>query len=341
MEKIDIKSIRLNSLKEDLGKIGFPSYRAFQIFDWIYKKGVSEFSQMDNLPGTLRERLDRAYYICNIMPKEHLKSYDGTEKVLFELLDRNLIETVLIRSFNRNTICLSTQVGCRFRCRFCASGEKGFVRNLSSSEIIDQILFFNHYLDRKIDNFVFMGMGEPLDNFGSLSKAILIMNSPSMLGIGARRITVSTCGIVPGIEKLNDISLQINLSISLHASNNTLRDVLVPVNRTYPIEKLIKACKFYLKDSNRKITLEYVVIKGENDSQEDIKGLSKIARTLKAKVNLIPYSPVPGKKYIEPTEKELDLCKSALENSKISVTIRESKGKDIYAACGQLAMRKL
>lgn len=339
MDKKDIKNFTIEELRKELNKIREASYRASQIFDWIYKKGVCEFSKMKNLPGPLKDKLTRVYRIGSIRLKEHLKSSDGTEKFLFELSDGHFIETVLIYSGSRKTVCLSAQVGCKFGCAFCASGTKGFTRNLTTSEILDQILFLQRVLSHKITNFVFMGMGEPLDNYKNLSKAILIMNSTEALEIGAKRITVSTCGVVPGIEKLKHLGIQANLSISLHAVDNKLRDILVPINKVYPLERLITACEDYIDEADRRITLEYVLIKGKNHSLKDATGLSRIAKSLKAKVNLIPYSPVSGKDFEVPLKKDILAFKAGLVKDSIKVTMRESKGGDIQAACGQLAMR--
>ncbi|MFC1621648.1 23S rRNA (adenine(2503)-C(2))-methyltransferase RlmN, partial [Candidatus Omnitrophota bacterium] len=235
-------------------------------------------------------------------------------------------------SGSRKTICLSTQVGCKFGCAFCASGLKGFKRDLSSSEIIDQILLAGS----EITNFVFMGMGEPLDNFENVKKAIETMNSSLGMAIGARRITVSTCGIIPGIKRFEEINPQINLSISLHAANNKLRNSLMPINKRYPLEELIEACNNF---SGRTITLEYILIKDKNDLQKDADELSLIARKLKAKVNLIPYSPVPEKRFKAPSGKDIELFQKRLVKNSVNVTVRESKGRDIFAACGQLAMK--
>jgi len=339
MDKKDIKNFTIEELRKELNNIREASYRAGQIFDWLYKKGVFEFSKMNNLPSPLKDKLCRVYRVGSIRLKEHLKSSDGTEKFLFELSDGHFIETVLIYSGSRKTVCLSTQVGCKFRCAFCASGTKGFTRSLTTSEMLDQILFLQRVLSHNITNFVFMGMGEPLDNYKNLSKAILIMNSTEALEIGARRITVSTCGVVPGIEKFKHLGIQVNLSISLHAVDNRLRDILVPINKVYPLEKLIAACEDYISEADRRITLEYVLIKGKNHSSKDAAGLSRIAKSLEAKVNLIPYSSVSGKDFEAPLKKEMLAFKAALVKDRINVTMRESKGGDIRAACGQLAMR--
>jgi len=337
MDKKDIKNFTLEEFKEELEKILEPSYRAKQIFSWVYKKGAEDFNAMNNIPKLFMDKLAESYYVGAVKLLKHLKSIDGAEKILFELNDGNLIETVLICSGRRKTACISTQAGCRYACLFCASGMNGFKRNLSASEILSQALFLEHSLKHNITNFVFMGMGEPLDNYENVAKSLAIMNSPEAMGIAARRITVSTSGIIPGIEKFKKLGLQVNLSISLHAANNELRDTLMNVNKIYPLEKLIKACEDYMDSGGRMLTLEYVVLKGINDSQKDIDDLSKIAKKLKAKVNLIPYSDVRGLNFKAPLKKEVEDFEAGLLGKGISVTIRESKGKDIMAACGQLA----
>ena len=280
------------------------------------------------------------YYIGTTELFEDFKSKDGTKKLIFKLKDRNFIESVLLQEKNRITLCLSTQVGCKFGCAFCASGLGGFIRNLDASEMLDQVLFLRHKEGVHITNYVFMGMGEPLDNAENLFKAILIMNGPGGLGVAARRITVSTCGIIPGIDLLKNLEPQVNLSISLHAANNRLRNQLLPVNRRYPLEKLIEACKEYINEKGRLITLEYVLIKDKNDSAKDADELSNIAKILRAKVNLIPYSVVDKLAFDTPGKTEISVFTKRLRENKVNVTVRHSKGQDIKAACGQLAGRK-
>ena len=247
MHKEDIKNFGLSELRKIIESMGAPGYRAKQIFAWIYKKGVYSFKAMDNLPRPLLDELERDYCIGAFESSERLRSRDGTEKFLFGLSDRNFIETVLISGKDRKTICLSTQVGCKFACPFCASGRMGFVRDLTPSEIIEQVLFLQRMTGHKITNYVFMGMGEPLDNYKNTSKAVLIMNEKQGLAIGARRITISTCGVIPGIKNLSGLRLQVNLSVSLHASNDRLRDRLVPINKKYPLKDLVEACGQYIK----------------------------------------------------------------------------------------------
>lgn len=339
MGKRDIKNLTLEELKKEIVDMQEPTYRARQIFFWLYQRGVPNFDEMSNIPRPLRDKLDQNYYISTLELSEHLKSTDRTEKFLFKLSDGNFIESVLIYAKNRKTICLSTQVGCKFVCSFCASGLRGFIKNLTPAEITNQILFLQHNLKHKITNYVLMGMGEPLDNYKNISKAIMIMNDPEGMAIGARRITISTCGIIPGIRKLEDLRLQVNLSVSLHATNNNLRDELIPINRRYPLEKLIKACEDFVDATGRMITLEYVLIKGKNDSLKDADELAKIAKKLKAKVNLVPYSTIPNLNFQSTGRRNTNIFMNRLINRGINATLRESKGKDIQAACGQLAGR--
>jgi len=340
MLKKDIKNFTLQELKKEIEKLSVPAYRAEQVLYWVYKRGVDKFSAMNNLPKDIRDGFDKIFYIGNIELEERARSKDRSEKLLFRLSDNNFIESVVICSGKRSTLCLSTQVGCKFGCAFCASGTKGFIRDLTTSEIIDQILFLQHRDGHPMTNFVFMGMGEPFDNYDNLVRAIEIMNSKEALGIGARRITVSTCGLIPGIERFKELGIQANLSVSLHAVNNNLRNKLVPINKKYPLERLIAVCQDFVKKTGRMPTLEYVLIKGINDSLKDAKALSVMARILMAKVNLIPYSPVTGKEYKTPAQGTINIFKKLLDQNKIGVTVRESKGKDIQAGCGQLALHK-
>jgi 23S rRNA (adenine2503-C2)-methyltransferase len=337
----DIKNLTFEELKAELAGMGEPAYRATQIFAWLYHRGAESFTAFTNLSKKFRDELAEAYVIAG--PELHgvFQSRDRTRKYLFKLGDGNFIETVVIPSGARTTVCLSTQVGCKFSCPFCASGLGGFVRNLTTAEIVNQALFLKHHEGEPVTNLVFMGMGEPLDNFENLAKAIQIMNSAEGLGIAARRMTVSTCGIVPGIRRLQSLGLQVNLSVSLHAVTDEKRTWLVPVNKKYPLETVIKAGQDFMKGGGRKITLEYVLIRGVNDGLADADGLARIARRLRAKVNLIPYSPIRGLPYQVPAEEKIRLFLERLEETNVSVTLRHSKGSDIQAACGQLAGRKL
>jgi 23S rRNA (adenine2503-C2)-methyltransferase len=339
MKRLDLKDLTLEELKKAVLDLGEPGYRALQLSSWIYKRGISDPETMSNIPLKLREKLFNHYYLSCPEISGHQKSIDGTEKFLFKLFDGKFIESVLIGSEDRRTLCLSTQVGCKIGCRFCASGKGGFKRNLSSAEILNQVLHAKETAGSGLTNYVFMGMGEPLENYENLTKALVIMNHDDGIKIGARRITVSTCGIIPGIERLSTLGLQINLSLSLHATEDRLRSSLIPVNRKYPIKDLIEACDKFRKSKNRVITLEYLILKGINDTRSDSKRLASIANSLGAKINLIQYSPVRGAGFPETTHEEALIFEKCVRRFCANVTVRESKGKDIAAACGQLAGR--
>lgn len=337
MKKIDIKDRTIEELKKDLSGMGEAPYRAAQIFHYIYREDITDFAQAANIPRILRERLAETYRINSLRVIEHLKSADGSEKLLFQLSDGNLIETVLISAKERRTICLSTQVGCRFHCVFCASGGAAFKRNLLPSEMLGQILFVARNLKQQITNYVFMGMGEPLDNVENLLAALKIMRCWRGLNIGAGRITVSTCGIVPGIKRLADSGAPVNLSVSLHAARDKLRASLMPVSRQYPLAELEKACAEFARKTKRRLTLEYILFRGINDSLADADALAGVSRGLKAKVNLIGYNPVAGKNFFAADKQDTERFMRRLAAKRIQVTLRESKGQDIRAACGQLA----
>jgi len=335
-----IKDLTPEELERALHDMGEPKYRGRQIFKWIYKKGAEAFSGMTNLPKALAEALGKRFSLNSFQDVEKHQSSDGTIKLVFKLNDDKYIESVIISSGKRSTICVSTQLGCRFGCAFCASGMNGFQRDLTPAEMLDQIIYAKFHLNKNLTNYVFMGMGEPLDNYENLIKAINIMNHKDGLEIGARRITISTCGIIPAIKRLQDLDMQINLSISLHATTDRLRDKLMPVNKAYPLNQLIETVNAYAKSSNRKTTVEYVLIKGINDSLADANALAGIARKLWAKINIIPYSPVKGLDLSAPLAKGVEKFANRLTESGASVMIRMSKGKDIQAACGQLAGKK-
>ena len=336
----DIKDFTLKELEAGMAEMGEPAFRAAQVFGWIYQRGARSFEEFTDIPKSLRGKLAGRYSFGSIELTERRLSADGTEKFLFKLADGQFIESVLIPAGERNTVCLSTQVGCKFGCAFCASGLGGFKRDLRSSEILGQVLFLRDRLNMHLTNFVFMGMGDPLDNFENTARAILIMNSARGLGIAARRMTVSTVGIVPGIESLRNIGLQVNLSLSIHAARDELRSKLVPINKKYPLERILKACQDYRQASGRMLTLEYVLIQNVNDSPADAEGLARIAARLKAKINLISYSPVGGLEFELPSKNRVDQFRKRLEEKGANVTLRLSKGLDIQAACGQLAGRR-
>ena len=334
-----MRDLTLEELKAELEAMGERPFRAVQVFEGLYHQGVSDFRELSTLPKDLREKLAARFSIGRLELEARLESRDGTAKFLFALADGQCVETVLIPAGKRRTACLSTQVGCKFGCAFCASGLEGFKRQLRPSEITGQALHLTKALGADVTNYVFMGMGEPLDNFDDLARAMRIMNAPEGMGIAARRMTVSTAGHVPGIERLVGLDLQINLSVSLHAVTDRLRTRLMPINKTYPLEKLVAACEDYIRSGGRMITLEYILIKGVNDGLDDADGLAGTARRLRAKVNLIAFSPVAGLPFETPSDADVTRFRRWLEERKVHVTLRLSKGKDIFAACGQLAGR--
>jgi len=335
----DIKDLTYDELAAELAAWGEPKFRTDQVFDWVYRKGARSFAEFTSLSAALRARLAGAFGLALPQPAEHLVAPDATEKFVFRLADGQFVETVLIPAGARRTLCLSSQVGCRFGCGFCASGLGGFKRNLSPGEMTGQILYLRDRLDVALTNFVFMGMGEPLDNFDNLVRALRNMNDPRGLGIAARRITVSTAGVVPGIERLAGLDLQVNLSLSLHAARDGLRSRLMPINRRYPLEDVLRACGEYLRAGGRLMTLEYVLLGGINDSTDDARGLAAVARRLGAKVNLIPFSEYEGLACRPKREARLEGFLGTLEELRAKVTVRRSKGGGIQAACGQLAGR--
>lgn len=343
--KKNIRNLNLAELQVILERLGEPSYRAKQLFKWLYFKGlrrrVNSFDGFSDLPLGLRHKLTGKFSLEIPAIAECRTSADGTSKFLFCLEDGNYIESVLIPSDKRLTICISTQVGCKFGCVFCASGAYGFRRHLNPAEMLGQILAVSWADNRNLTNYVFMGMGEPLDNFDNLERTLLIMTSKDGLDIAPRRITVSTVGIIAGIKKFIDSGLCVNLSISLHAVTDRLRSELMPINSRYPLEKLINAAEDFTRKRRGKLTLEYVLFQGINDTLADADGLAAIARRLKTKINLIPASPIVGLRFRGPTEANLGRFCRWLEERKVHVTVRLSKGSDIEASCGQLAGRFL
>jgi 23S rRNA (adenine2503-C2)-methyltransferase len=346
-DKVEVKSLLFNELEEELRKLGEPPYRAGQIADWLYQKRVKSFDEMTDLSRDLRAQLANQFAFSNINVVRVLGSHDTTRKFLFRLSDGNLIESVLIPaspalyggSSDRRTTCISTQVGCAYGCKFCASGLEGFSRNLHPNEIVDQIIVIERESGEKIDNIVFMGMGEPLANFSNLMRAIRIINAPWALGIGARHITVSTSGLAPEIKKLADEALQIRLAISLHAATDQVRNQIMPVNRKYNLETLLSACDYYAARRKQRLTFEYILIAGVNDSDDQAYLLARHARRLSAKVNLIPYNTVEGLPWSRPSRNRQEKFLSILRAHKIAATLRREKGHDIDAACGQLRLQ--
>ena len=345
--KADIKSLYFGDLEKIVDELGGPRYRAQQIADWLYQKRVQSFEEMTDLPRNFRAALAERFGFSKIEIVRVLGSRDTTRKFLFRLADESLIETVLIPASpalygsrsDRRTVCVSTQVGCAYGCKFCASGLDGFSRNLRPNEIVDQIIAIERETGEKVDNLVFMGMGEPLANLDNVMRAIRIINAPWGLGIGARHITVSTSGLAPQIRTLAEEQLQIRLAISLHGATDEVRNQIMPVNRRYNLETLMSACDFYAKHKKQRLTFEYILIENVNDSPDQARRLSRMARRLGAKVNLIPYNTVHGLPWSRPSPEQQEHFLSILRQAGVAATLRREKGHDIDAACGQLRLQ--
>ena len=337
----NIKDYNLEELKQEFLKLGEKPYRAEQVFKWLYTTNVTTFDEMSNLSLELREKLKNEFSICvyNIIKKQ--ESSDGTKKYLFDILDTNAIETVLMSYHHGYTICVSSQVGCKMGCKFCASTGIQFVRNLTAGEIVEQILAVQRDENIKISNVVFMGIGEPFDNYDNVLNAIKIINNQKGLNIGARHISVSTSGLVPKIYDFANEELQCTLSISLHATTNEKRSAMMPINNKYSIEELMEACKYYISKTNKRISFEYALAKDNNESIEDAKRLVKLLKGMLCHVNLIPINPIDNGKYTKSTNENIMKFRDYLNDNGIVATIRRELGSDIDAACGQLRRKNL
>jgi 23S rRNA (adenine2503-C2)-methyltransferase len=365
----DIKSLPREELERQFKDWSEPAYRVAQLLDWLYARRAATWDAMTNLPKTLREKL-RANFSLQILTLARKQgAQDTTQKFLWQLADGQFIESVLIpanpalygEASDRHTLCISTQVGCAYGCKFCASGLDGWKRNLEPHEIVEQILAverwnenvmrddvmrekaptsrITHHASRLVDNLVVMGMGEPLANYENLLKALKILNAPWGGGIGARKITISTSGLAPQIRRLAHEPMQFRLAISLHGATDAVRNRIMPVNKKYPLHELVAACEDYQKLKGRMITLEYILIGGVNDSLAQTRPLAALAQMLFAKVNLIPYNPVEGLPWQRPSEEVCEGFLAALEKLKVTATLRREKGMDIDAACGQLRLK--
>jgi 23S rRNA (adenine2503-C2)-methyltransferase len=354
--EINLKALSQSELLSFVEKAGYTPYRARQIISWIYKKRIVSFEEMSDLPKSFRKFLQKTAYISNVSLLKDQTSGDGSQKFLFELEDQNTIESVLIPDAERLTLCISSQVGCSLGCEFCATGKLKLKRNLKAHEIIDQILAVQRFLkrDKKITNIVFMGMGEPLLNFTEVVEALWrIVN---LIGFSQRRVTLSTVGIIPKIAELAKRAPKINLAVSLNATTDEVRNNIMPINKKYPLKKLINSCKNFRLEPRKRITFAYVLLNGINDSSDDASRLIRLLSGIKAKVNLIPYNPVPSNLYTpkghirdnqlmlkhtdrclkKPPDNKILLFQKTLLNAGITATLRKSNGADISAACGQL-----
>jgi 23S rRNA (adenine2503-C2)-methyltransferase len=359
----DIKSQSREELAARFLEWGQPAYRVDQALQWLYAQRITSWAEMTNLPKALRDQLSGAYTLQALELVRKQGARDTTQKFLWRLNDQSMIESVLIPAnpalygerSDRHTLCVSTQVGCAYGCRFCASGLEGWKRNLRVEEIVEQVTAVERWhsqqpqeleqidgtrpAERVVNNLVIMGMGEPLANYDNLLKALTILNAPWAGAIGARKITISTSGLVPQIRKLADEALQFRLAISLHGATDEVRNKIMPVNRKYPLEELTRACDYYQEKKGRMLTFEYILIADVNDSLDQIKPLAKLAHRLHAKVNLIPYNKVEDLPWERPREEVQERFLKALQNENVTATLRQEKGHDIDAACGQLRLK--
>ena len=339
----------MEELKVLLAELGCKPYRAGQLFAWIYSKGAQSFDEMTDIARSERLLLSTRFDLASLSLLRQELSSDGTRKFLFALEDGHTVESVLIPDEDRQTLCISSQVGCAQGCRFCITGGGGFQRNLMAYEITDQVVRVEQILSggkldtaygRHITNIVLMGMGEPLANFDEVVKALSIITGEKGLGFSPRRVTLSTAGLVPEIEKLGKSGIKVNLAVSLNATTDEVRDRIMPVNKRYPIRELLAACRRYPLEPRRRITFEYVMLRGVNDSPEDALRLTRLLRGIKAKVNLIPYNPSRESEFGRPNDATVRRFQQLLQDHDYTVLIRESRGRDIAAACGQLRERE-
>lgn len=337
MELVDIKSLNIEELKELIVSLGDKSFRAKQIYDWLHVKLVDSFDEMTNLSIGLREKLKENSHILTVSPLEvQTSKIDGTQKYLFQLNDGNVIESVLMKYKHGNSVCISSQVGCKMGCRFCASTIGGLERNLTTSEMLSQIYVIQKLTGERVSNVVIMGTGEPMDNYDNFVKFVRMLSDDSGLNISQRNITVSTCGIAPRMRQLADEKFQITLALSLHATTDEKRKVLMPIANRYSLDEILDACKYYFEQTGRRITFEYSLVGGVNDTEEDAIELIGLVKELNCHVNLIPVNPIKERDFIQSNKKVIDNFKNKLEKCKINVTIRREMGRDIDGACGQL-----
>lgn len=337
----NIKDYDLEELKQEFIEIGEKAFRAGQVFKWLYEAKVTNFDEMTNLSLELREKLKQTYEMHNFNILKKQESLDGTKKYLFDVLDGNAIETVLMSYHHGYSICVSSQIGCKMGCKFCASTGIKFIRNLTSGEIVEQILAVERDNGIRISNVVFMGIGEPLDNYENVVNAIRIINNQKGINIGARHISISTSGLVPKIYQLAEENIQCTLSISLHATTDEKRSEMMPVNNRYNIEELLQACKDYIKKTNRRISFEYALAKDNNDNLEDAKRLVKLLKGMICHVNLIPINKIENGKFVKSTNNNIIKFRDYLNEHGIVATIRRELGSDIEAACGQLRRKTI
>ena len=337
MEKKDIKSLYLEDLEEELGQLGEKSFRAKQIYQWVHQKLAADFEDMSNLSKALREKLRQQYTLTALNPVEvKISKIDGTRKYLFRLSDGNVIESVWMQYHHGNSVCISSQVGCRMGCRFCASTLDGLERNLTAGEMLDQIYRIQADTGERVSNIVIMGSGEPMDNYDNVVRFIRLISHDQGLNISQRNITVSTCGIVPGIRRLAKEGLSVTLALSLHAPNDEVRKTLMPIANKYRIQEILDACQEYFEETGRRLTFEYSLVSGVNDNLEEARALASLLKGMHGHVNLIPVNPIQERDYVQSDRRAIEAFQHYLESQKIAVTVRREMGRDINGACGQL-----
>lgn len=336
----DIKSLPLEALQTEIVKIGEKPFRAKQLYEWFHKKLARNYDEMTNIPKSLKEKLECGYTYTSLKIVEvQTSKIDGTKKYLFALADGNLVESVWMRYHHGNSVCISSQVGCRMGCKFCASTLGGLERGLTPSEMLDQIYAISRDMGERVSNVVVMGTGEPLDNYDSLLQFIRLITDENGLHISQRNITVSTCGIVENMKRFADENLQITLALSLHGSTQEKRRELMPIADKYELDEVLAACRYYFEKTGRRITFEYSLVGGVNDTDEDAENLCSLVKGLNCHMNLIPVNPIKERDYVESAKENIMRFKEKLEHRHINVTVRREMGRDIDGACGQLRRR--
>lgn len=336
VERKSLSSYTMKQLEECFKQKGLPGFRSKQLFSWPHEKQVTHFDEMTNLPATLRQELQQEFFLDGLEQVEKQQSADGTVKYLFGLQDKNRIETVLMQHKHGNSLCVSSQVGCRMGCRFCASAPGGLLRSLSAGEIAAQVYAVTRDSGQRVSHIVLMGIGEPLDNFDNVMDFLSIITDPAGANVSMRNISLSTCGLVPGIRRLAEKRLGLTLSVSLHGASNSIRSGMMPVNDAYPIEELVAACEEYQKTTGRRVSYEYAMVRGVNDTPEDAKRLAGLFKGKQVHINLIPVNPVDGSPYGTSDHQNIVAFKEQLNQLGLNATVRRRLGADISAACGQL-----
>ena len=336
-ENRDLKALPFLQLREAVEEMGEKPFRASQLYDWMHVKLAESYDEMTNLPAAFREGLKEKYPLTVLKTvREQTSKIDGTKKFLFALPDGNLVESVWMQYHHGNSVCISSQVGCRMGCRFCASTLDGMERNLRPSEMLDQIYRIQTITGERVSNIVVMGSGEPMDNYDNVVRFIRLISSDKGLNISQRNLTISTCGIVPGIRKFAEEGLQVTLALSLHAPNDEVRKTLMPIANSFKLKDVLEACHYYFEKTGRRLTFEYSLVKGVNDNLEEAKALTELIKDQHGHVNLIPVNPIKERDYVQSDKKAIEQFKNYLERHGINATVRREMGRDIGGACGQL-----